>query len=295
MQRIALRVILLLALPASCLATEPLRIGVSVLPLETLVRSIGGESVEVRSLQQEGDSCSVFEPRPSVIAWLSGADLFFRVGAGFEPVILEKLDQQFPSLEVLDLRDAVEVLPLGDHHHHGHDHQCSACAHDHGATDPHLWLDPVRLAAMGHWVAEELGRRLPGEKEAFLAAADALSERLTAIHRQLEANLLPLKGSRFYIYHPALGYFADRYGLEQVAIAPTDEGPSARQLHQLVARARADGVRFILVQPQESRRQAQILAEAVGAELVEIDPMCTDLEGNLLTIGGVLSGSGRND
>ncbi len=275
---------------------QALRVGVSVLPLQTLVSEIGGDAVEVRSLQQEGDSCSIFEPRPSVIAWLSGADLFFRVGAGYESVIMEKLEQQFPGLAVSDLRDSIESLPAAPHHHadHAH-HHCPTCAADSGATDPHIWLDPVRLQAMALQVARELGRQLPDHANSFSEAAEGVVGRLQAIHEQLQQELAPLEGTRFYIYHPALAYFAQRYDLQQVAIAGPEGGASMRQLHRLVAQAKEDDVRWILVQPQESQKQARALAVAVGAELVEIDPMSPDLEGTLVHLGEVFSRAAVSD
>ena len=59
---------LLMALPGTA-GADSLQVGVSVLPLEALVESIGGDVVEVKSLQEAGDSCSIFEPRPSAIRW----------------------------------------------------------------------------------------------------------------------------------------------------------------------------------------------------------------------------------
>lgn len=277
------------AIPGTVQA-EVLRVGVSVLPLEELVESIGGESVEVMSLQQAGDSCSIFEPRPSTIRWLSGADVFFRVGAGYEPAILEKVESRFPQLTVLDLRLAVPVLALGEHAHHDHEHHaCASCAsHASEATDPHIWLDPLRLADMARWIAVRLGELRPQERGKFIRAAEEAAKRFQAIHAELDAGLRPYRGRAFYIYHPALAYFADRYGLEQVAIAASGEGPSARELHQLIVQAKKEGIGTIFIQPQESRKHAEVVARAVGAELAEIDPMSTDLEANLEEIGQAL-------
>jgi zinc transport system substrate-binding protein len=56
-------------------------------------------------------------------------------------------------------------------------------------------------------------------------------------------------------------------------------------LHARIAEAREAGVRVIFIQPQESRRQAEIIAAAIGARLVEIDPMGADWEASLLHIG----------
>lgn len=270
----------------------PVRIGVSVLPLESLVREIGGDQVEVRSLQEEGDSCSVFEPRPSAISWLSGARLFFRVGAGYESVIIGKLESQFPEMAVKDLRSVVDVLPLENHQgHHHHGHACDACHDGEDSTDPHIWLDPLLLAAMAEYIAVELGKVLPESRLSFEQSAKAFQRRALAVHEALLDQFHGSEGKGFYIYHPALGYFAQRFGLHQITIAVSSQGPSARELHALIGRAKRDNVKTIFVQPQESTRHAQIVAQAIGADLVTIDPMAMDLLGNLSRIGQALSES----
>jgi len=275
---------------------EPIRVGVSLLPLETLVREIGGDAVEVRSLQREGDSCSVFEPRPSSIAWLSNAKVFFRIGAGYETTIMGKLQSQYPEMRICDLREVVELVESEDSahdHHHGHDHDEEAGSL-HG-EDPHVWLDPVRLMSLATLVADELGLLRPESRERFAKAASEYKSRLRDLNNELIAQLKSYDGRAFYIYHPALGYFADRYRLEQITIAEFNQGPSIKQLHQLISQAKRDRVQTIFVQPQESRRQAEILANAIGAELVEIDPMSVELESNLIKIGSALAESFRKD
>jgi len=267
-----------------------LRVGVSVLPLESIVAEIGGDAVEVRSLQQEGDSCSVFEPRPSSITWLSTATLFFRTGVGYESSILGKVQSRFPGLKVLDLREAVETEAYQDGH--GHDHRKHGEGSDHDEeTDPHLWLDPVRLADMGDWIALHLIEALPSEAEEIRTRAAAFRARVGALDAELANLLAPFRGRSFYIYHPALNYFANRYGLRQVALSGPASPPGARELHQLVGQAQSEGVRTIFVQPQESRRHAETMARAIGAEIVEIDPMARDWQASLWSIGRALARS----
>ncbi len=277
-------------LSAAALRAEPLRVGVSVLPLEAIVAEIGGDLVEVRSLQQEGDSCSVFEPRPSSITWLSTAGLFFRTGVGYEPAILAKVQSRFPGLTVLDLRESVDTLAYEeDHAHHHHEHG-EACEQGE-ETDPHLWLDPVRLAAMGDWIAEQLIRVLPESAGEIRTRAAAFRARVEALDLELAELLAPFEGRSFYIYHPALNYFANRYHLRQVALSGPATPPGARELHRLVNQAREDGVRTIFVQPQESHRHAEIVADAIGAEVVEIDPMARNWDASLRRIGQALASS----
>ncbi len=299
MPTIAKRVALLSATIMGCLlSAEPLRVGVSVIPLESLVKSVGGEAVTVQSLQREGDSCSVFEPRPSAISWLAGAELFFRVGAAYESVILQRLALQFPDLKVSDLRDAVDTIPVTGHHHHDHDHgehACADCATEELQSDPHIWLDPVYAGQLVEAISRELSLKIPQSGEAIGMASGECSGRLQGIHTRLTELLQPHKGRGFYIYHPSLGYFARRYGLKQVPISSGSHGPGPRELQRLIREAREAGIKTVFVQPQESRKHAEIVARAIGARLVEIDPLAPDVEANLLRIGAALAESFGHD
>ncbi|NDV63177.1 zinc ABC transporter solute-binding protein [Puniceicoccales bacterium CK1056] len=276
---------------------EVLRVGVSVIPLEPVVRELGGEWVEVKSLQQEGDSCSVFEPRPSSISWLARADLFFRTGVGYETVIMEKVRARFPGLKVIDLRGAVDTLVQQEHahHHHGADgHACTVCGDGVESADPHIWTDPHRLSEIAALISSNLIAALPERAPELRERLKAFQARCDEIDNTLENLLKPYTGRAFYIYHPALGYFADRYGLRQIAISGNGPSPTAKELHQRVVEARAERVKVVFVQPQESRKQAEIIAKAVGAEIVEINPMAPDWEENLLEIGEALKASFAN-
>ena len=281
--------------------SAPLQVGVSVLPLESITEVIGGDEVRVQSLQREGDSCSVFEPRPSSISWLARAEIFFRVGAGYESAILEKVDRQFAGLHMVDLRETVSLIEGEPGHHHGHDHAhghghegCAGCA----ATlegDPHIWLDPLQVISMGQRMAKEMGSLRPELSDTFAGGAEALEARALDVHQQLSGLLEPYRGRAFYVYHPALAYFARRYGLEQVSIAGGSGEPSPKELHRLIRQAREAGVRSLFVQPQENRKHAQIVAEAVGATLVEIDPMAREWDTNLLQVGEALAAAFAED
>ncbi len=285
---------LLLTVP---LVGEPLRVGVSVLPLESLVEDIGGGAVEAFSLQREGDSCSVFEPRPSVISWISQADLFFRTGVPYEAVVMDKLQDPPGGLSIHDLRDAVELLealePSETHLHspgHAHEGACAACDSGGMETDPHIWLDPHRIMEMADFMADRMGEAVPGKRAAFEAGAAALKRRAEALDRYLADLLEPYAGEAFFMYHPALQYFADRYNLRQVGIAGGSEAPSAKDLHARIREAREKQIRVIFIQPQESPKHAGIIARAVGASLVEVDPMAPGWEANLRLIGETLAG-----
>ena len=96
-----------------------------------------------------------------------------------------------------------------------------------------------------------------------------------------------------FVFHPAWGYFADEYGLRQVAVELEGKEPTDRELTELQQLARREGVRVIFVQPQISGQSAEAIARAVGARVEVFDPLAEDLPSELLRAAEVLTGSYR--
>lgn len=265
-------------------AAPTLRVAVAVEPWTALAKELGGEAVEVRCVHDSGSSCAIFEARPETIRFLESADLFVRTGVGYEQSLLGEGKGPAEGATLVDLREAVELIPFPtgnararqdpDHVHGPH------C--DHAAEmDPHTWMDPRRVAEQVELLAQALAAALPEEAENVWERSARMRERILRMDREVAAMLEPYSGRAFYIYHPAMGYFADRFGLRQVALAGPVRSPTMQQLRDHIREARNLGIRTIFVQPEESRRHAEILAEAIGARVVEIDPLAADWEAEI--------------
>jgi len=85
--------------------------------------------------------------------------------------------------------------------------------------------------------------------------------------------LAPYRGRTFLVFHPSFGYFADCYGLRQRAVQQEGKTPTPQELRQLIQQAQRDQISVIFVQPQFDRRAAQVVADAIGARLVEINDL----------------------
>jgi zinc transport system substrate-binding protein len=116
-----------------------------------------------------------------------------------------------------------------------------------------------------------------------------LLEDLNQVHDKIARELAPFKGQEFFVFHPAFGYFAQRYGLKQMPVEIEGKQPTAKQLAQLIDKARKTGVRTIFVQPQFSRTGAERLAKATGATVVPMDPLAKDYLKNLEDMGTALA------
>lgn len=255
----ALVVIWLLLLPLAG-AAESISVFTGVEPVRHLAKAVGGDRVRVAVLVPPGQSPHTFEPSPRKLAALERADLYFAAGMPFEAAWVDRLQRALPRLRV------VHLLP--DAADHGHDHE-------HG--DPHPWTDPLAAIALADRIRQGLAQSDPAGAAGYDDRFRVLEQRLTDAHRAMAATLEPHRGRTFVVYHPAWGALAERYGLRQLAVESAGKSPGARHLVEVITRARDEGACAVFVQPQVSRRAAEVVANAVGAEVVVMDPLAPRL------------------
>jgi zinc transport system substrate-binding protein len=254
---------------ASVTLAAPPTVVVSILPQRDIVQRLAGDRVTVEVLVRPGASPATYSPTPQQVARLVDARLWIRIGVLFESAFAPRLHDLAPDLDVVDGRKAIELEPAESGHDHG------------GGIDPHLWLDPERLAGHAGVVCDALCRLLPESCPDFRSRLDELDNELAALDRRIGLKLAPFAGRAIFVFHPAYGYFTRRYHLTQVAVETEGGEPSARRLAELVDAARRDHITTVFVQPQYAGRGAQALAEALGGRVVEIDPLAPDVVANL--------------
>ena len=110
-------------------------------------------------------------------------------------------------------------------------------------------------------------------------------EDLRETHRQLGEMLAPYEGGTVLVFHPAFGYFTDRYGLDQLAIQSGGLEPGPRRLAETIDRARELGLRTVFAQPQSPSASVQAVAEAIGGGIEVLDPLAPKYLDNLRHLG----------
>jgi zinc transport system substrate-binding protein len=262
----------------------PLKAFVTLLPQAYFVERIGGPYANVHVLVGPGQSPHTFDPTPQQMARLAGARIFFAAGLPFERQLLAKAKAVNPNLQVIDTRQGIPLRWMtpaeaaADAEEPGEGHAARGHA---GEPDPHFWLNPRYAKTMAATIEKALAAADPAHAEAFRKNLAALHEDLGQLDARLRGALAPLAGRGFFVYHPAFGYFADAYGLRQIPVEIEGKEPSARRLAQLVARAKAEGVRVIFVQPQFSAKSAEAVAQAIGGSVIPMDDLAKDYLANM--------------
>jgi len=248
-------------------------------PYAFLAERIGGEAVEVTNLTEPGSEPHDLELTPQQVGALSETDLVV-YSAGFQPAVDEAVEQQaaaraFDVLSAVELRTAEEG-GHGDEHEGEHAEGDDAHADEaSGGADPHVWLDPTRLATIGTALADRLAEVNPEGADGYRSRAEELTAELTALDDELRAGLATCQRRQIVTSHDAFGYLAGAYGLEQVAVAglsPEDEA-SPQRLAEVAAQAEEDGVTTIFFEELVSPAVAESLAREVGATATVLSPL----------------------
>jgi zinc transport system substrate-binding protein len=245
------------------------RLGVAAAfyPLQWVAERVGGARAEVDSLTPPGAEPHDLELGPRDLVALGEADLVVYLG-GFQAAVDQAVDQEAADTSL----DVAKVARLesagGERAEEGADDE-------HGATDPHFWLDPTRLADVADAVASRLGDVDPSHAAGYRQRAADLRSDLEALDREMAAGLADCTSTDLVTSHEAFGYLAARYGLHQVGISglSPDAEPSPGAVAEVAAFVEEHDVRTIYYETLVSPEVAETVARETGAGTAVLDPL----------------------
>ncbi|WP_319462953.1 metal ABC transporter substrate-binding protein [Micromonospora sp. RTP1Z1] len=239
-------------------------------PLQFLAERIGGDAVKVSNLAKPGAEPHDLELNPRQVGQVVDAELIVYL-AGFQPAVDEAVAQNGGDRAF----DVATVEPLRDAAAGGHEHDGEAGHEETGGKDPHVWLDPTRLATIGDRLAERLGRTDPDHAADYTARARSLRADMTALDTAYAQGLKTCQRREIVASHTAFGYLAARYQLEQVGITglTPDSEPSPQRLAAVAKEAREHRATTIFFETLVSPKVAETVAREVGARTAVLDPI----------------------
>lgn len=264
-------------------AGEPLNVYVSIPPQSHFVKAIGGPHVDISVMVSPGQNPASYEPSPRQMVKLARADIYFAIGVPFESAWLKKFAAANPDMRIIHTETGIEKKPI--HRHSGH-HKTD---HSHeGIRDPHIWLSPPLVMVQARHIMTGLTSHDSANKADYEKNYTAFINRLLELDTFLLNIFADIKRPAFMVFHPSWGYFADAYGLEQIAIEIEGKDPKARDVTALIQTARKNNISVIFAQPQFSVKQAKIIAREIGGTLVQADPLAENWEQNLKQVASAI-------
>lgn len=253
---------------------------VTLEPLRYFTEAIAGDNYEVVSMVPKGSSPESYDPTPQQLVNLSKSQAYFRIGyIGFEQAWMKKLEANCPNMKVYNTSKGIDLIRDKGHWHGDHFHE--------GGVEPHVWNSTQNALIIADNIYQALCELDSTHQEDYQKRLDVLKQTI----RQTDANvrtLLENADSTFLIYHPALSYFARDYGLKQVSIEEGGKEPSPAQLKALIETCRNENVHTIFVQQEFDQRNAQLIANELGVNIVSINPLSYDWVKEMIRIAEAL-------
>jgi zinc transport system substrate-binding protein len=210
-------------------------------PLAWAAERVVGDDVRVVNLTPAGVEPHDIELTPRDVEQIDDADVVLYLGQGFQPALEDAASGQPGAVDVLEGEQLLD-------------------------SDPHVWLDPSRLASIVSRIGEALDEP---------DSAAALAAELEELDAEFEAGLADCKRRDLVTSHAAFGYLADAYGLSQIAltgVSPEAE-PAPRALEDLIDQVRDLGATTVFFESLVSPELSETVARETGARTAALDPL----------------------
>ncbi|MCD8044152.1 MAG: zinc ABC transporter substrate-binding protein [Tannerellaceae bacterium] len=265
-------------------------ISVTIEPQRYFAEKIGGNKFIINTVVPSGQSPETFDPSPQQMVSIGKSLAYFQIGyIGFEQAWMQPIRDNNPGMQLFDLSRGIELITDehdcgGDHHEDEHIHH-----HHHHGVDPHIWSS-VSGAKVIAWNTLQAFIELdPENKPYYWQNYNNLMQEIENTEKEIEEILSDVSQRTFIIYHPALTYFANEYGLTQLCIEMDGKEPSPAQLKELIDVARKEHAKTVFIQQEFDQKNAELIAKETGCNLVPINPLAYQWDKEMIQIAKALA------
>lgn len=258
---------------------------VSILPLKYFADKIVGDIYKVEVTVPPGVGPETYSPTPKQMMLLGEASAYFSIGyLGFEQTWLENFQSTNPDLQVFVTSKRIDLIKDGEQHE-GHDHI--------QGVDPHIWSSPKAARLIAQNIFDGMIQIDPENGDTFRKNLNHLLTEIASVDSTVEKLLTTATSKKFIIFHPALAYFARDYGLKQLSIEFEGKVPSPRHLQSVIETAKSENIRFVLIQKEFDKENAEIIAKETGSKIIVIDPLDYNWPEQIIAIATKLSNTAQ--
>lgn len=255
-------------------------LSVSIEPQKYFLEAIVGNKYIVNTAIPSGSNPESYDPSPSQMVNIGKSKMFFKVGnLGFENTWLNNISVNNPNLQIIDCSVGIPIIK-DDHGHAGHSHE---------GSDPHIWSSPSTALIISKNMYNSIIKLDAKNTDYYLDKYKDLEKVIMATDSTIQFYLKEAPSKSFIIFHPALSYFANQYGLTQYSIEVDGKNPTPQQMSNLIQQAKKDNVKVVFVQEEYDQKNAEPIAKELGAEIVSINPLSYSWNEELIKIAKAIA------
>ena len=242
--------------PGPSVDSDAIRVVTTTTVFADIVKNVGGNRTDVRSIIPPGVGPEDYEPKPADAKALADAQLIVSNGVGLDDFLDRLLGSTGSgSAKRLVLGEGLPTIEVD------------------GQPNPHFWLDPT-IVKTGYLprIVDALSAASPKDQATFVANAAAYATQLDELDTELGAQVatIPPENRKLVTFHDAFPYFARHFGFELIGVVLPNVGqePTASDLAALVDKVRAAHVRAVFSEAQFNPKLVQTLADEAGINQV---------------------------
>ncbi len=218
-----------------------------------VVREVGGDRVEVKTLVGPNGDAHVYTPSPSDAKTIADANLVIVNGLGFEGWLPRLVKSSGGKATIISASDGIAPRKSG------------------GDADPHAWQSVANVKIYVGNIRDALTKADPAGAEAYEANANAYLRKLDALDTEIRAAVATISPERRKVIssHSAFGYFTDAYGIDFVAPlgASTNSEASAQDIASIIRQIKASKIPAVFLENVSDPRLIERISAETGAAI----------------------------
>ena len=265
----------------SVFAAVPLKVVATQTMYADLVRQIGKDKVDVKSVATPKFNVHFIQPKPSDVRNVAKADLYVNAGLDLEAwsgPLLEaagKVELFHGQGRNLDLSKSIRLLGVPDHA----PSRAEGDIHLYG--NPHFNMNPENVKIMAASISQKLKEMDPANSDFYEENRKDFISKLDQKINEWKTLCAACRGQEIISYHEDIAYFADFLGLKAEQFLEPKPGipPTPRHLEFLENYVREKNIKAIVLPTYYPKDAAGALSARVGAKVVTICQNLGELPG----------------
>ena len=262
--------------------TQRLKVITTFIPVTNFTKAVVGDRAEVTQLLPTNVGPHDYQAKPEDVQKLARGNVLVKNGLGMEEFLGDLLKNAGnANLKVIDSSKDIQHIANEEKHEHDHAHEetpekTSEAGHDHGAFNPHIYLDPKRAIKQVENIRDGLITADPEGKTTYNTNATAYIEKLKQLDGEIAQKLKPFAGKTFVTYHDFAPYFAQSYNLKAAFLVDIpEENASPEDVKRVINAAQQSNLKTLLTEPQAVGSPFAALAKDLKVQVSTFDPLET--------------------
>lgn len=239
--------------PSKNMQNDKKKILTSIYPITYIVKTVGGEKIDVVQIVPNGTEPHEYEPSTENLKSLEAGDVLLINGV-LEPWAKDfskSFEVSTPLMNLKHSDDGVETI------------------------DPHVWTNPLNMIKITARITEKLIEIDPENSGYYKNNSSELITELDKLDTGMRNRLAKCETRTIVTSHAAFGYLADRYNLKQLEISglSTEDEPSAKRIAEIVDIVKKEKLDYVFFESLTSNKLANTIAAETNTKSLELNPI----------------------